>query len=72
MACIFKRQNKDGSISWRVQIRRTGLKYFSTTFPCEEEAKQFIKECEELYCLNPEEFTFDHLERHRRNEFYRK
>lgn len=72
MASIFARKNKDGSITWRVMIRRKGLKHFITSFPTEDQAKDFIKKSEEKYCLNPEEFTFDKLKKIRENEFFRK
>lgn len=69
MASIFKRVNKDKSITWRVQIRRKGLKPFITCFPTKKEAEKFVKECEREYCLNPETFTYDHLKARRNREF---
>ena len=72
MASIFERRNKDGSITWRVQIRRKGIKSFITSFPSFEEAKSFVDENEEKYCLHPESFTFCALTRKRENEFSRK
>ncbi len=71
MASIFTRKNKDGSITWRVQIRRTGLKKFNTCFSSEFEARKFVNEYEEIYCLDPENFNFDALKRRRQNEFSR-
>lgn len=72
MATIFPRQNKDGSVSWRVMIRRKGLKNFISSFESEERAKQFIEECEEGYCLDPENFSYDYLLEKRKKEFARK
>lgn len=71
MATIYKRKNKDGSLSWRIQIRRKGLKIFSTTFPTEFLARKFVSDNEEKYCLDAENFNFDKLQRIRENEFYR-
>lgn len=70
MASIFTRKNKDGTTTYRVQIRRKGLKSFSTAFCSKEEALQFIKENEEKYCLD-DDFTFDHLKSKREREFTR-
>jgi hypothetical protein len=72
MASIFPRKNKDGSFVWRLQIRRKGIKSFITSFSTREEAEKFSKENESKYVLNPEKFTFSHLQRRRENEFSRK
>ncbi len=69
MASIFPRKNKNGSISWRVLIRRTGIKPFITSFPSQEQAKEFVDRYEEFYCLNHEVFPWDKLKRKRENEF---
>ncbi len=71
MASVFERKNKDGSTSFRVQIRRKGLKSFSTCFAYESDAWKFVNECEQKYCLDPENFNFDRLKRIRMNEFSR-
>lgn len=72
MASIFPRKNKDGSITWRFMIRRKGLKNFITCFSTYNEAKEFEKTYEKKYCLDPDSFSFDHLNRKRLNEFSRK
>ena len=56
MATIYPRKNKDGSITWRVQFRRTGIPYCSKSFITEEEAIEFSKE-EEDYVNDYEGFT---------------
>jgi hypothetical protein len=71
MASIFPRHNKDGSVTWRVMIRRKGLKTFITGFADESDAWKFVNECEEKYCLDPENFTYDHLKSKREREFAR-
>jgi hypothetical protein len=72
MASIFSRKDSDGSISWRVQIRRKGLRTFCTCFNSKDEAEKFAKENEKKYCLDSDNFTFDRLKRRRENEFSRK
>jgi hypothetical protein len=72
MASIFERKNLDGSITYRVMIRRKGLKKFITSFPTREMAQDFVDKNEEFYCLLPEKFTYDHLRSKRFNEFWRK
>lgn len=72
MATIFPRYNKDGTITWRVMIRRKGLKNFITGFPSKEEAEDFISQNEKNYVLDPENFTYDHLKSKREREFRRK
>lgn len=71
MASIFPRKNKDGSITWRLMIRRKGLKPFITGFSTQLEAYKFMKKYEKLYVLNPENFTYDHLKSKRVREFSR-
>lgn len=72
MASIFKRENKNGTFSWRVQIRRKGLKTFVTSFSSKKDAETFVSENEEKYCLDPENFNWDHLRNKREREFARK
>lgn len=72
MASIFQRKNSDGSITWRMQIRRKGLKPFITCFSSKEEAENFVELYEEKYVMNPESFEWDNLMQIRKNEFYRK
>ena len=69
MATLFKRINKTGSITWRVMFRRKGIKPFFASFNSQEEAKNFIDQNEEIYCLNPDDFHFDHLKHNRVREF---
>lgn len=74
MATIFQRKNKDGSVTWRIQIRRKGYPILCRSFSTQEEAEDFIK-CEEFYCTNPENFKItekDRLISARKREFYRK
>jgi len=71
MATIYQRENKDGSISWRIQIRRKGLKRFSATFSTYDQAEKFVKDNEEIYCLNPDEFDYDRLQCRRIREFFK-
>ena len=59
MATIYERKNKDGSSSYRVQIRRKGLKKLSLTFFKAMDAVDFVNEFEEKYCLNPELYDFN-------------
>lgn len=42
MASIQKRKNKNGSIVWRVFIRRKGFKQICTHFKTEDEAISFV------------------------------
>ena len=72
MACIYPRKNKDGSVTWRVLIRRKGIKPFITAFFDKDQAEEFVRKNEEKYCLSPETFTYDHLKSAREREFKRK
>jgi hypothetical protein len=71
MASIFPRKNKDGSITWRVMIRRKGLKSFITGFSEKKQALEFVKKNEKKYCMNPNDFDYDHLRSKREREFDR-
>ena len=71
MASIFQRKNKDGSITWRLMIRRKGIKPFITAFSTKKDARLFAYRFEKEYCLNSENFTYDHLKSLREREFYR-
>ena len=71
MASIFPRKNKDNSTTWRVQIRRKGLKPFITSFSSEEKAKEFVNVFEKKYVMDSESFEWDHLRQIRENEFDR-
>lgn len=71
MASIFHRRNKDGSITWRVMIRRKGLPNFITAFSSQEDAITFVDLYENVYCLDPENFTYDNLKSKRERKFAR-
>lgn len=72
MATIFPRYNKDGSVTWRVQIRRKGLKSFITGFTKKKDAEKFIEENEIKYVMDSQNFQYDHLRSKREREFKRK
>ena len=69
MATIFERHNKNGTITYRIQIRRKGLRSFSASFSSISDAESFVKKYEEIYCLYPENFVFDRLNHQRKREF---
>lgn len=69
MATIFPRKNKNGTVTWRVMFRRKGIKPFITSFSSKKKAQDFVKNYEKDYCLNPENFTIDHLKQARLREF---
>jgi len=54
MATIYERQNKDGSLTARVQIRRKGLPVFNISFSCVEEAIKWAKLNEYKYINDPD------------------
>jgi hypothetical protein len=70
MATIYSRLNKDGTLRWRVQIRRKGMKSFSCHFFCENEARKFVKENEKKYIFG--NLNFEKLIHIREQEFKRK
>jgi len=69
MASVTPRHNKNGSISWRVKFRRKGIKTFCTAFTTQEKAIEFADKYENKYCLNPDNFNWDHLKQIRLREF---
>ena len=71
MATIYTRTCKDGTVAYRVQIRRKGLPKVSATFSCRTSAEEFIKRNERKYILDGK-ITFDRLENRRNNEFMRR
>lgn len=71
MATIFPRKNADGSITWRLQIRRVGIKPFHAAFLSREDAKEFARLYEQKYVLDPENFPYDALLAKREREFAR-
>lgn len=56
MASIFPRKNKDGSITWRMMIRRKGLPIFCWAFSTKKEATQWVRENEKKFIDNPDKF----------------
>lgn len=44
MAAIWPRKNKNGSTTWRVEIRRAGQKRICAKFSSKEEAEKFVLE----------------------------
>jgi len=71
MATIYPRKNKDGSTTWRVMIRRKGLKPFFSGFTLEYDAREFVRKYENINCLDPENFNYDKLKSIREREFER-
>lgn len=72
MASIFKRENKDGTTTWRVMFRRKGLKSFITCFTSEEIANNFVEEHEKEFALTGKTPIIDKLKEKREREFSRK
>lgn len=70
MATIYERKNKSGSVSYRVDIRRKGLKRFNISFAFREEAEAFVKIFEPRYVLG--KASIDRLRHKREQEFTRK
>lgn len=52
-------------------IRGKGLKSFITGFSKESDALKFVLDNESKYCLDSENFTYDHLKSKREREFKR-
>ena len=59
MASIFKRKDVQAFPSWRMQIRRKGLKTFCLSFDSEEEAKEWAKENEYKFLEDPFSYIRD-------------
>jgi len=57
MATIYPRQNKDGTITWRMMIRRKGYPILCRAFSSEKDAKEFAEANEEIYCTDPDSFN---------------
>jgi len=72
MASIFPRLNKGGTTTWRVMIRRKGIKQFISSFASYDDAVKFCEENEEKYVFSPETFSFDALKNKRELEFFRR
>jgi hypothetical protein len=56
LATIFNRINKDGSVSYRVMIRRKGLPLLTLSFFSYAEAVNWVIENEEKYIDNPNRY----------------
>ena len=69
MATLYPRQNRNGTISWRVMFRRVGLKPFITSFSTKERAEEFIEKYEKDYANNPDLLNWDKLKQARLREF---
>lgn len=72
MASVFTRKNADGSITYRVMIRRKGIPPIITSFCSKEEADEFVKNNEAPYVLGHKNLVVDHLRTKRKNEFDRR
>lgn len=73
MACLYKRENKDGSVVYRVVFRRVGIPTFCTCFSSEEKAADFCKKWEVIYVSDYDRFMESmkdhHLIERRNREF---
>lgn len=56
MASIYPRKNKDGSVRYRMVIRKKGVPTLCLTFPTLEEANEWVKFHEHVYIRNPNEY----------------
>ncbi len=54
MASIFERKNKDGTSTFRVQIRRNDRPLLCLSFSSYDEAQKWVREHEYLYIQYPE------------------
>lgn len=71
MASLHERKNKDGSISYRVQIRLKGYPNRSYTFPCKFEAEIAKKEFDRLVLLGEVHLLPCPVQLHRRCRDFR-
>lgn len=58
MASIFERLCKDGTSTFRVQIRRKGLPKLCLSFSSHKEAKKWVDEHEKQYIKCPERYQY--------------
>ncbi len=56
MASIFARQNANGTIAYRLQVRRKGIPYLNLSFGSLEEAEEWAIKNEKDYIDNPEKY----------------
>ena len=73
MATIFKRQNKDETFTYRIQIRRKGIPILCLSFTSLAEAESWVEQHEQIYISNPLLYLKDlnkmRLELSRKREF---
>lgn len=76
MATIYKRINKDGSVSYRMMIRRKECPLFTLTFSTLKEAEEWVALNEAPYIRNPDLYlkwaADNRLNLNREREFKRK
>ena len=76
MATIFPRENKDGSIVYRVIIRRKNVPTLCMSFGTEKEAHNWVSVNEEFYVENPHKYLASaksaRLYERRKREFLKK
>ena len=68
MATIKPRHNLDGSITWRVWIRRKGQPQITRAFSSEKEAQDYVKKYEMHYAFTGEIPEYDVLYERRLRE----
>lgn len=64
MACLYKRENKDGSVVYRVIFRRVGIPTFCTCFATEKKACEFVEKYESMHALEYDKFALEMLDHH--------
>lgn len=72
MGTVYGRKNQNGTITYRAEIRRKGLKRVIVSFGSKEEAKAFLEAHEESYVLSGAPIEVDFLWARRLREFDRK
>ncbi len=75
MATIFERKNSDGTITYRMMIRRKSLPKLILSFLTKEEAERWVKIHEYRYIQDPDSYqkwiTSERLNLKREREFSR-
>lgn len=75
MASIFERLNKNGTSTFRVQIRRKGISKLCLTFSNYDQAAKWVAEHEKQYIKFPERYQYwiecERLNMQRDREFNR-
>ncbi len=76
MATIYTRLNKDGTRTYRVQLRRKGIPKISLSFSSLEQAEIWVRINEKIFIDSPEiyiqEIEKQRLNWRREREFFRK